>query len=109
MVRALAGDSTITNRVPCVLAAPLLAAAAPLSPLSEAAVFPAALLLAGTLLPTSHPRHGPSRLGRLPATHRRDAHRMYHTRRGHEMPVPAVIPATRFTARTVPDVASATG
>src|SRR6478752_3426401 len=32
-----------------------------MSPLSEAAVLlPAALLLAGTLFPTSHPRHGPS-------------------------------------------------
>ena len=84
-------------------AVPLLAAA-PLSPFPEAAaVLPAALLLAGTLFPTSHPRHGPSRQGRLPATLRRDSHRKYHTRRGHEMPVPAVIPATRLAVQTVPE------
>ena len=29
--------------------------------------------------------------------------RKYHTRRGHEMPVPAVIPATRLAPRTVPE------
>src|SRR5580692_109042 len=106
MVRALAGDSTITNRVPAPF---VLAAAAPLSPFPEAAVLPAALLLAGTLLLTSHLRHGPSRPGRLPATLRRDSHRMYHTRRGHEIPVAAVIPATRLAVQTVPWVASATG
>ena len=44
-----------------------VALAAPLSPFSEAAaVFPAALLLAGTLFPTSHQRHGPSTPERAP-------------------------------------------
>src|ERR1700749_2153126 len=100
MVRALAGDSTMTSRVPLPL---LLAGAAPLSPLPEAAVLPAALLLAGTLFPTSHPRHGPSPGASAPATLRRGAHRKYHTRRGHEMPVPAVIPETRLTVQTVPE------
>jgi hypothetical protein len=85
-----------------LLAPFLLAGAAPLSPLPEAAVLPAALLLAGTLFPTSHPRHGPSRPGRVPATLRRGVHRKYHTRRGHEMPVPVVIPETRLTVQTVP-------
>src|SRR5579871_5557485 len=96
MVRAFAGDSTITSRVPLPfpLLAPFPLVADPLlSPLPEAAAFLlAALLLAGTLFPTSHPRHGPS-----------TSHRSYHTRRGHEMPVPAVIPATRLPVRTVPE------
>src|ERR1700742_3753876 len=76
MVRALAGDSTITRRVPWPLpfaAAPFPLVAAPLSPLSEAAaVLLAALLLAGTLFTnlTSAPwpvtlrrarRHAPTR------------------------------------------------
>ena len=57
MVRAFAGDSTITSLVPC----PFLVAPFPVPvTLSEAAPLPAALLLAGTLFPTSHPRHGPS-------------------------------------------------
>src|ERR1700722_18649257 len=107
MVRALAGDSTITNRVPwplpLALLAPLFLVAAPLSPLSAAAaVLPAALLLPGTLFPTSHPRHDPSRTGGPSAALRRGSHRKYHTRRRPELPVPAVIPATRLAVQTVP-------
>src|ERR1700744_128807 len=73
MVRALAGDSTTTSRFPLPAPFPLPAAflrvPAPLSPLSEAAVvgLPAALLLAGTLFPTSHPRHGPSLPPKVPS------------------------------------------
>src|SRR6266478_6592529 len=70
MVLAFAGDSTMTSLVPRPLpltAAPLFPLAAPSSPFSEAAaVFPAALLLAGTLFPTSHQRHGPSTSERAP-------------------------------------------
>src|ERR1700761_6580571 len=90
MVRALAGDSTITSRVPWL--SPLPAAPFP---------FPLALLLAGTLFLTSHPRHGLSRRPGFPP--RSDPRRRkYHTRRSHEMPVPAVIPATRLAVQTVP-------
>src|SRR5580658_2754380 len=64
MVLALAGDSTITSRVPWPFPdAPFplpTGALPPLSPFFEAAgVLPAALLFAGTLFPTSHQkRHG---------------------------------------------------
>src|SRR5487761_1611635 len=65
MVRALAGDSTMTSLVPRPPPLPLpLAVPASLS--EAAAVLLAALLLAGTLLPTSHPRHGLSHLGGCP-------------------------------------------
>jgi hypothetical protein len=105
MVRAFAGDSTITSLVPCAFVAAPFAAAVPLSPLSEATLaLPAALLLAGTLYPTSHQRHGPSRPGGSPPPFRRDVRRKYHTRRGHEMPVPAVISATLDAVQTVPVV-----
>ena len=83
-MRALAGDSTITSRVPC----PFAAAESPvLVPLSDAAVaLLAALLLAGTLFPTSHPRHCPVPSRRVLAARQRDARRKYHTRRDRKMP-----------------------
>ena len=102
MVRALLGDSTITSRVPCTFAAAPFPVPVPLAPLSEATfALLAALLLAGTLFSTSHQRHGRSRR-RPPVTIRRDPRRKYHTRRGHEMPVPALIPATVDAVQTVP-------
>ena len=104
MVRALAGDSTITSLVPCAFAAAPFPVPVPFSPLPEAAfTLLAALLLAGTLFSTSHQRRGPSRRW-PPVTIRRDLRRKYHTRRGHEMPVPAVISATLDAVQTVPVV-----
>ncbi len=104
MVRAFAGDSTITSLVPWPFAAAPFLVAVRLSPLSEAALaLPAALLLAGTLFSTSHQRHSRSRPA-ASATLRRDVRRKYHTRRDPEMPVPAVIPATLDAVQTVPNV-----
>src|ERR1700722_7362127 len=85
MVLALAGDSTITSLVPCPFpAAPFVALPfSPLFPLFEAAAdFPAALLFAGTLFPTSHQkRHGPSS--------RCDGHRVTRTRLPPSVPYAA--------------------
>src|ERR1700722_6308437 len=71
MVRALAGDSTITSRVPSpdfaarLDAARLAAGRAVLLPAPSAVVAAAVPLVAplrgGTLVQTSHPRHGPPR------------------------------------------------
>src|ERR1700753_90017 len=73
MVRALAGDSTITRRWPSPppwLAARLDAARVEAAravfwpvPFAVAAVPLVAPLRAGTLVPTSHPRHGLPRSG----------------------------------------------
>jgi hypothetical protein len=92
------------------LLAPFFLVAVPLSPLSEAAVvLPAALLLAGTLFSNLTSAPWPVRPSAgFPAAVRRDAHRKYHTRRRREMPVPAVIPATRLAVQTVPGVLCAT-
>ena len=90
MVRAFAGDSTITSLVPCAFVAAPFAAVAPLAPLSEAALaLPGALLLAGTLYPTSHQRHGPSR----PAVprHRFDATSAASTIRGAATKCPSLL------------------
>src|ERR1700735_1376569 len=62
MVRALAGDSTITSRVPSPpagLAARFEPVLAVLAPVPFAVVPLVAPLRAGTLVPTSHPRHSP--------------------------------------------------
>ena len=58
MVRALAGDSTMTSRVPPLALFGL--AAVPLSPVAAAFLL-AALLFAGTLVLTSHLLKPPSR------------------------------------------------
>src|ERR1700761_7574750 len=62
MVRALAGDSTITKRVPSPpawFAARLDPVRAVLAPVPFAVVPLVAPLRAGTLVPTSHPQPGP--------------------------------------------------
>ena len=109
MVLAFAGDSTITSRVPWPFPFPASLRPEAPSPLWEAAVvLPAALLLAGTLFSNLTSAAWPVTPKRATATLRRDTHRKYHTRRGHEMPVPAVIPATRLAVQTVPSVLCAT-
>src|SRR5215472_6247777 len=90
MVRAFAGDSTITSLVPCAFVAAPFTVAAPLFPLPAAApALPAALLLAGTLYPTSPQRHGPSR----PAVprHRSDATSAACTIRGAATKCPSLL------------------
>src|SRR6516164_11104064 len=90
MVRAFAGDSTITSLVPCAFVAAPFAVAVLFTPLSEAALaLPAALLLAGTFYPTSHQRHGPSR----PAVprHRFDATSAACTIRGAATKCPSLL------------------
>jgi hypothetical protein len=111
MVRAFAGDSTITSLVPWPFPVPVALWPVPLWPVPswEAAALPAALLLPGTLYPTSHPAPGPSRPATVSSRDRRSARRKYHTRRADKMPVPAFIPATEDPVLAIPGLHAASG